>query len=186
MTAPDKPPGDKPLTAKQDLFFQELGRNFNPLAAARAVGLGQAEYDQIMSDPFYAPLLRRAQEATVRRIEAERNPKGTPVGEQSPVEITRDFVNREIASLLDDLKAERISPGQATAGRGLLEALAKVNGLITTEVNVNVRKSVETMSTQELEAYLSGKLIDVTPTTAPTPQPTDGARRLTPSPQPTG
>lgn len=163
------------LSEKQRWFLDVLAEDFNPVRAARVVGMGQAEYDKFTNDPMIAPLLRRAQTSAAARIQSERDPKGTSVSDDTESD-PREFVKREIRTMLDDLKNERISPGQATAGRGLIEAYAKVTGIISQDINVNVRKSVGTMTTEELERLVASggaggnKLIDVTPT--PTPQPT--------------
>lgn len=165
MTDPAELPLDG-LTEKQRWFLDVLAEDFNPVRAARVVGMGQAEYDKFTNDPVVAPLLKRAQTSAAARIQAERNPTGTVVSDDTDSD-PREFVKREIRAMLDDLKAERISPGQATAGRGLLEAYAKVTGIISQDINVNVRKSVGTMTTAELEdAVARGtkpKIIDVTP-----------------------
>ena len=161
MTDPD----DGQLTEKQRWFITELSHDFNPVRAMRKVGMSQSEYDSFTNNPATARLLRHAQERAVARIEAEKNPTGTPI--QSAEVGTRDFVSAELLSVLEDLKAERISPGQASAAKAVLETYAKVNGLIATEVNLNVKKSLDTMSTAELEALVSGRLIDVTPTRSP-------------------
>ena len=91
--------------------------------------------------------------------------KPTPSGiELDPADIQRASINRELIAVMTDLKAEAISPGQATASVNVLKALAQVNGLITTEVTVT-KKNVADMSTEELYAMLADKdtkLLDAT------------------------
>ena len=173
MTDPTSAPETDALSEKQRWFLDVLAEDFNPVRAARVVGMGQAEYDKFTNDPVVAPLLKRAQSSAAARIERERNPTGTPVS--SAQEITREFLNAEALSLLNDLKAERISPGQATAGRGIIEAIAKFNGLISQEINLNVRKSVGNMPTAELEdIVMRGQkrpVIDLVSTPTPQPEP---------------
>ena len=163
---PAQPDADT-LTEKQRWFLEKLGHDFNVGRAMREVGMSQSEYDALFQTPTAARLFARAREQAAKRIQDEANPRGTPVS--NPEVGTRDFVNNELLSVLDDLKAERISPGQASAAKALLETYAKVNGLITTDVNVNVRKTVTDMPTWQLEAVVSGKLpvIDVVPDKPP-------------------
>ena len=174
MTDPASTPEPDALSEKQRWFLDVLAEDFNPVRAARVVGMGQAEYDKFTNDPMIAPLLRRAQASAAARIQSDRDPKGTAVSADDDSD-PREFVKREIRAMLDDLKAERISPGQATAGRGLLEAYAKVTGIISQDINVNVRKSVGTMSTAELEDLVSKgpkrPVIDLVSTPTPQPEP---------------
>jgi len=158
------------LTEKQNWFFQELAADYNPVRAARKVGMGTIEYERITSDPDFTPYFQAAQTQYQRAISAD---DGKPAPFEVPETVTREWVNAQLVQLLDDLAAERITPQQATAGKGLLETLAKTNGLITQDINVNVRRSIDTMSTAELERVVAeraspGRIIDLSPV------PTDG------------
>lgn len=156
------------LTEKQRWFFDEYAVDLNPVRAAKKVGLTQREYDALLSgEDFNDHILeatRRYNEAAAEKPEAEKiRPAPSSVG-LDPEKVTREHVNRELIAVMTDLKAEAISPGQATASVNVIKALAQVNGLITTELTVT-KKSISDMSTEELYAILSerdAKLIDAT------------------------
>ena len=59
MTDPASTPEPDALSEKQRWFLDVLAEDFNPVRAARVVGMGQAEYDKFTNDPMIAPLLRR-------------------------------------------------------------------------------------------------------------------------------
>ena len=156
------------LTEKQRWFFDEYAVDLNPVRAAKKVGLTQREYDTLLSgDEFNDYILdatRRHNEAAAEKPEAEKiKPTPSSIG-LDPASVKREDVNRELIAVMTDLKAEAISPGQATAAVNVLKALSQVNGLITTELTVT-KKNISDMTTDELYAMLAErdtKLIDAT------------------------
>lgn len=152
------------LTEKQKWFFVELAKDMNPVRAARKVGLSQREYDVLVNGEEYRPHI---QEASRKHVEsAGLAPAKARPSEIDPTKVTRESVNTELIQIMEDLKGGTISPGEATASVGVIKALAQVNGLITTDVNINTNKKLEDMSTEELYSILRErdvKLIDATP-----------------------
>ena len=160
------------LTEKQRWFFDEYAVDLNPMRAAKKVGLTQREYDALVTEDVYRDFLL---EATRKYNEAQEpealDKKGKTAAakpapssvELDPADVRREDVNRELISIMTDLKMEAISPGQATASVNVLKALAQVNGLITTELSITSKKKIEDMSTDELYAMLAErdtKMID--------------------------